>query len=70
MRGFEEEMVRERMGRIFAEAEEARIARTVEGRGPSLRARVARRLFEAAVAVERDAAWNAVWERMEAPRRL
>lgn len=69
MYGVEEEMVRERMGRALAEAEAARLARTVEGRGLSLRARVARRLFEAAVAMERDAAWRAVWEKMEAPRR-
>ncbi len=66
--GFEGEMVRERAGRMLAEAEEARLVRTVEGRAPSLRARMARRLFEAAVAMERDAAWNAVWEKMEAPK--
>lgn len=66
--GVEGEMVRDRAGRMLAEAEEARLVRMVESRRPSLRARVARRLFEAAVATERDAAWNAVWEKMEAPK--
>ncbi len=68
--GIEEELARERVGRLLAEAEERRIARTVAGpKAPPLRARMARRLFEAAVMMERDAAWNAVWEKMEAPRR-
>ncbi|MGH3086563.1 MAG: hypothetical protein ACRDSJ_04510 [Rubrobacteraceae bacterium] len=68
--GFQEELAKEHTGRMLAEAEERRLAREVAGlKAPSLRARIARRLFEAAVATERDAAWNAVWEKMEAPRR-
>ena len=35
-------------------------------RGPSLRARMARRLFALAVATERRETWNVVWERLEA----
>ena len=34
--------------------------------GPSLRARMARRLFALAVATDRKEAWNVVWERLEA----
>jgi hypothetical protein len=37
---------------------------------PSLRARMARRLFELAVAAEREETWRAVWERLEARERL
>ena len=38
--------------------------------GPSLRARMARRLFALAVAADRKEAWNVVWERLEAKGRL
>lgn len=67
MRGYGiEGMARDRMWRALAEAEERRLSRMVAGRKPpSLRARMARRLFEAAVVIERDA----VWEKMEASRR-
>ena len=37
---------------------------------PSLRARVARRLFELAVATESEETWRVVWERLEAKGRL
>ena len=37
---------------------------------PSLRARVARRLFDLAVAAEREEIWRVVWERLEARGRL
>ena len=37
---------------------------------PSLRARVARRLFDLAVATEREETWRVVWERLEARGRL
>jgi hypothetical protein len=37
---------------------------------PSLRARLARRLFELAVAAEREETWRVVWERLEARGRL
>jgi hypothetical protein len=52
----------------FAErrAERGRYARS----GPSLRARVARRLFELAVAAEREETWRVVWEKLEAKGRL
>jgi hypothetical protein len=36
----------------------------------SLRARLARRLFELAVAAEREETWRAVWERLETRERL
>mgnify|MGYP000170869535 FL=1 len=36
----------------------------------SLRARLARRLFDLAVAAERQETWKAVWERLEAKGRL
>ena len=37
---------------------------------PSLRARLARRLFALAVAAERQETWKMVWERLEAKGRL
>jgi hypothetical protein len=37
---------------------------------PSLRARMARRLFELAVAAEREETWRVVWEKLEARGRL
>ena len=52
---------------MLAEAEERRLARLVPRRSV-LRARVARRLFAFAVALEREETWRAVWERLEAPR--
>ena len=64
---FSVELTRERNARILAEAEERRLARLAPRR-PVLRARVARRLFQFAVALEREETWRAVWERLEAPR--
>ncbi len=54
----------------FAErvAERGRYARS-PGQ-PSLRARVARRLFDLAVAAESEETWRVVWERLEARGRL
>jgi hypothetical protein len=49
------ELARERNARILAEAE-------------ALRARVARKMFAIAVALEKEETWRAVWERLEAPR--
>ncbi len=49
-------------------AERARHARS-EGR-QSLRARMARGLFELAVVAEREETWRQVWERLEARGRL
>ena len=49
-------------------AEWQRYARPVHK--PSLRARLARRLFALAVAAERQETWKMVWERLEAKGRL
>jgi hypothetical protein len=49
-------------------AERGKYARSP--RKPSLRARLARRLFELAVAAEREEIWRLVWERLEARGRL
>ena len=64
------EYVRDRNARALEEAEERRLARLATGttERPSLRARVARRLFGFAVALEREETWRTVWERLEAPR--
>jgi hypothetical protein len=67
---FSEEFARDRSVVLRAEAEERRLARLAAGgtEGVSLRARMARRLFGFAVALEREETWRAVWERLEAPR--
>jgi hypothetical protein len=54
----------------FAErvAERNRHARPADR--PSVRARVARRLFELAVVTERQETWKVVWEKLEAKGRL
>ena len=64
------ELARERNAEARAEAEERRLARLAPRRAawPVLRARVARRVFAFALAVEREETWKAVWERLEAPR--
>ena len=64
------ELARERNARILAEAEERRLARLAPRRSvrTDLRARVARRMFAFAVALEKEETWRAVWERLEAPR--
>jgi anti-sigma-K factor RskA len=64
------EFVRDRNAGLLEEAGERRLARLAAGAAerPSLRARVARRLFGFAVALEREETWRAVWERLEAPR--
>ena len=49
-------------------AERGRYARS-PGK-PSLRARMARRLFELAVATESEETWRVVWEKLEARGRL
>ena len=48
-------------------AERQRYARPEDK--PSLRARLARRLFALAVAAEREETWRVVWERLEAKGR-
>ena len=67
---FSVELSRERNADILAEAEERRLARLVPRRAawPVLRARVARRVFAIALALESEETWKAVWERLEAPR--
>ena len=64
------ELARERNARILAEAEERRLARLAPRKSvwTLLRARVARRMFAFAVALESEETWRAVWERLEAPR--
>ena len=54
----------------FAErvAERRKYARPA--RQPSVRARMARRLFALAVATERNETWRIVWEKLEAKGRL
>ena len=67
---FSVELTRERNARRLAEAEERRLARLAPRKSirTVLRARVARRLFQFAVALEKEETWRAVWERLEAPR--
>jgi hypothetical protein len=67
---FSVELAQERNADILAEAEERRLARLVPRKPawPVLRARVARRVFAFALALEREETWKAVWERLEAPR--
>jgi hypothetical protein len=64
------ELARERNAKILAEAEERRLARLAPRKSvlTTLRARVARRMFAIAVALEKEETWRAVWERLEAPR--
>jgi hypothetical protein len=69
---FHYRLAQDRMAREheFAErrAERRRYVRSPTG--PSLRARVARKLFELAVAAEREETWRVVWEKLEARGRL
>ena len=67
---FSVELSRERKADILAEAERRRLARLAPRRAawPVLRARVARRVFAFALALEREETWKAVWESLEAPR--
>ncbi|CAA9459273.1 MAG: hypothetical protein AVDCRST_MAG58-2247 [uncultured Rubrobacteraceae bacterium] len=67
---FSVELARERNAGILAEAEERRVARLAPRRPvfSALRARVARRMFEFAMELEREETWRAVWERLEAPK--
>lgn len=50
-------------------AERKLVAEALAAR-PSLRARIARKLFTLAVAAEREETWRVVWERLEAKGRL
>jgi hypothetical protein len=64
------EVSRARIADFMAEAEKRRLARLAPRRAiwPVLRARVARRVFSFALALEREETWKAVWEKLEAPR--
>ena len=64
------ELARERKESILAEAKERQLARQVSRKSvwATLRARVARRMFQFAVVLEKEETWRAVWERLEAPR--
>ena len=66
---FSVELSRGRNAEVRAEAEQRRLARLAPRRAawPVLRARVARRVFAFALALEREETWKAVWEKLEAP---
>lgn len=66
--GWERELARERIADARAAAENRRLAKLAAGPRPTLRARAARTLFGAAVALEKEEAWRAVWEKLEAPK--
>ena len=66
--GWERELARERIDEARTAAEERRLAKLAARPRTTIRARVARTLFGAAVALEREEAWRAVWEKLEAPK--
>ena len=66
--GWDREFAKERIADARAEVEEIRLARIAAGPRPTLRARVARKLFEVAVTLEREEAWRSVWDKLEAPK--
>jgi hypothetical protein len=59
---FMHEYTRQHMAERRRAAEQHRMWR--RARGPSWRARAARRFFDMAFAVEPNEAWRAVWDRM------
>lgn len=67
-RDFMPEMVEVRRQEYLAEAKRRGFARKALDR-PSIRARMARSLFDAAFAVEADESWRAMWDRMSRPAR-
>ena len=58
------EIAKQRMDQELAEAERRRLSRLATLGRPTLRARAARKLFEAAVALESEETWRIVWERL------
>ena len=66
--GWERDFAKDRIAEAHAEAEVRGLLRGAAGRGPTLRARVARKLFQAAVALEHEEAWRSVWDKLEAPK--
>jgi hypothetical protein len=67
---FRHEIVKERVNGELAAAERRRLEKLAPRRGVPLRARLARRLFGAAVLLDRGETWNEVWDRLEARGRL
>lgn len=68
---FRHELVKERVNGELAAAERRRLEKLApRRRGVPLRARLARRLFDAAVLLDRGETWNEVWDRLEARGRL
>ncbi|MBA2377416.1 MAG: hypothetical protein ACR2N0_04120 [Rubrobacteraceae bacterium] len=63
-RDFMPEMHKVRLAEYQAEAEQRRLKKLARGETLSLRARAARRLFDAAFAFEAEESWRAVWDRM------
>ncbi len=66
--GWEREFAKERIANMREAAEERNLARLAAGPRLTLRARVARKLFEAAITLEREEAWRVVWDKLEAPK--
>lgn len=62
------EMHKARLAEYRAEAEQRRLAKLVKGETLSWRANAARRLFDAAFALEAEESWRAVWDRMSGKR--
>jgi len=68
---FSIELAREKNARMLAEAEERRLLARLAPRKSIwtvIRVRVARSMVWLAVALERDATWQAVRQKLEAPR--
>ncbi len=61
--------MQDRLARERELAEQRRQALVAAGKRP-LRARMARRLFALAVALDKRETWSVVWERLEAKGRL
>ena len=61
--------LQDRLARERELAEQRRQALAAAGKRP-LRARMARRLFALAVALDKRETWSVVWERLEAKGRL
>jgi hypothetical protein len=64
------EIAKYRMDEELAQAERRRLVQLALHGRPKLRARAARKLFEAAVALESEETWRIVWERLQASGRL
>jgi hypothetical protein len=67
---FRHDVIKDRINDELAAAEQRRLVARAKRAGPSLRARTARKLFEAAVALDRGETWRVVWDRLESRGRL